>query len=127
MGFNLCDILRQSAARLPDKTAVVLDGRRLTYGELDALSDRVGGNLTAGGMPPGAAVGLMLPNLPEFLVAYYGILKAGGMVVPINPLYRAPELAHYLRDSGARTLIVWEGAMPAVAAAVAEVGSTRTF
>jgi len=127
MGFNLCDILRQSAARLPDKTAVVLDGRRLTYGELDALSDRVGGNLRAGGLPPGSAVGLMLPNLPEFLVAYYGILKAGGMVVPINPLYRASEVAHYLRDSGARTIVAWEGATPAVAAAAEAVGDTRTF
>jgi long-chain acyl-CoA synthetase len=126
MGFNLCDILRQSAARLPDKTAVVLDDRRLTFGELDALSDRVAGNLRAEGLAHGDAVGLMLPNLPEFLVAYYGILKAGAMVVPINPLYRAAEVAHYLRDSGARTVIAWEGATPAVAAAAEDVGAVRT-
>jgi long-chain acyl-CoA synthetase len=126
MGFTLCDILRQSAARLPDKTAVVLDDRRLTFGELDALSDRVAGNLRAEGLAPGAAVGLMLPNLPEFVVAYFGILKAGGMVVPINPLYRPAEVAHYLRDSGASRLIAWEGAMPSVTAAAAEVGGVRT-
>jgi long-chain acyl-CoA synthetase len=127
MGFNLCDILRQSAARLPDKTAVVLDDHRLTFGELDALSDRVGGSLRADGLQAGGAVGLMLPNLPQFLVAYYGILKAGGVVVPINPLYRAAEVAHYLRDSGARRLIAWEGAMPAAAAATADVGGVGTF
>ncbi|HSR22002.1 MAG TPA: long-chain fatty acid--CoA ligase [Candidatus Eisenbacteria bacterium] len=122
MGFNLCDILRQSAARLPDKTALILDDVRLTYGQLDALSDRVAGNLRADGLVPGAAVGLMLPNLPEFVIAYFGILKAGAVVVPINPLYREREVAHYLGDSGARTLIAWEDAAASAIAAAAQVG-----
>jgi long-chain acyl-CoA synthetase len=122
MAFNVCDILRQSAARLPDKTALILDGARLTYAELDDLSDRVAANLAADGLAPGQPVGLMLPNLPEFVIAYYGILKAGGVVVPINPLYHGPEVAHYLGDSGARVLIAWEPVVPAaVAAATGDV------
>ncbi|HXM55748.1 MAG TPA: long-chain fatty acid--CoA ligase [Candidatus Dormibacteraeota bacterium] len=122
MAFNLSDILRQSAARLPDKIALILDDARLTYAELDDLSDRVAANLGADGLAPGQRVGVMLPNLPEFVIAYYGILKAGGVVVPINPLYRGPEVAHYLRDSDARALIAWEPSVPAAAAGAATVG-----
>ncbi len=64
MAFNLCDILRQTAARLPDKTALILDGARLTYAELDDLSDRVAAGLAADGLAHGQTVGVMLPN-PE--------------------------------------------------------------
>jgi long-chain acyl-CoA synthetase len=125
MAFNVCDILRQSAARLPDKTALILDDARLTYAELDDLSDRVAAGLAADGVAAGQPVGLMLPNLPEFVIAYYGILKAGAVVVPINPLYRAPEVAHYLGDSGARVMIAWEPAVPAAAGGAATVGDVR--
>jgi long-chain acyl-CoA synthetase len=125
MAFNVCDILRQSAARLPDKTALILDATRLTYAELDDLSDRVAAGLAADGTAQGDSVGLMLPNLPEFVVAYFGILKAGGVVVPINPLYRPPEVAHYLADSGARAMIAWEPVVPAAAAGAAAVGDVR--
>ncbi len=127
MGFNLADILRQSALRVPDKTALILGDSRLGYGQLDALSDRVAANLVADGVEPGAPVGLMLPNLPEFVIAYFGILKAGAVVLPINPLYRRAEVAHYLRDSGARTLIAWEGSAGEALAGAGEAGGVSTY
>lgn len=127
MGFNLSDILRQSALRIPEKTALILDDFRLSYGQLDALSDRLAANVRADGVEPGAPVGLMLPNVPEFVIGYFGLLKAGAVVVPINPLYRAREVAHYLSDSGTRTLIAWEGSTQEVLAGAAEVGGVRTY
>jgi long-chain acyl-CoA synthetase len=90
--FNLAVILQESARRAPDKVAVILDDVRLTYAELDALSDRVAVNLAEAGVAPGDAVGLQLPNVTEFVTAYFGILKAGGVVVPMNVLLKAPEL-----------------------------------
>jgi long-chain acyl-CoA synthetase len=127
MSFNVSEILLQSAARLPDKTALVLDQARYSYGELDILSDRVAANLLADGLAPGAPVGLMLPNMAEFVFAYFGILKAGGVVVPINPLYRKAEVLHYLRDSGAHMLIAWEPLAEAALAAAAEAGGVRGY
>jgi long-chain acyl-CoA synthetase len=127
MSFNFCDILRDSAARLPNKVALIQDEVRVTYRELDDGSDRVAANLGRAGLEPGAAVGLMLPNLVDFVVAYYGILKAGGTVVPMNPLSRAPEVAHLLGDSGAATLIAWAGAAAQALAGAALVGGVDTY
>src|SRR5579863_5086916 len=109
MDFNLAVMLRESARRAPDKTAVILGEVRLSYADLDELSDRVAANLTAGGLAPGDRVGLQLPNIPQFVIAYFGILKAGGVVVPMNVLLKAPEIAFQLEDSGARALITLGG------------------
>jgi len=89
----------------------VYDGGRLTYRELDRASDRLAAALTAAGIKPGDPVALQLPNIPQFLISYFGILKAGGAVVPLNVLLRAPEVAFHLGDSGARVLITWEGVL----------------
>ena len=78
----------------------------MTYRELDALSGR-----EAVGMRPGDAVALQLPNIWQFLGAYFGILKAGGVAVPLNVLLKAPEVAFYLGDSLAKILITWEGVL----------------
>ena len=108
MSLNLAVMLRESAAATPDKTAVVLGPFTVSYKELDQLSNQVASYLIGNGLKKGDAVGLMLPNVPYFPIVYYGILKAGGIVVPINVLYKAPEVNFYLSDSGARTLICWE-------------------
>ncbi|MGH7904255.1 MAG: long-chain-fatty-acid--CoA ligase [Candidatus Dormibacteraceae bacterium] len=108
MSLNLAVILRESALAAPAKTAVVFDDLRLTYQQLDELSSRVAAGLRASGIRGGDRVGLMLPNVPQFLASYYGILKAGGVVVPMNVLLKAPEVSYYLEDSGARVLIAWE-------------------
>ncbi len=94
-------------ARLkPDKTAVSQDDRRLSYGELDRAARGVAASLRARGVEPGDRVALLVPNVPEFTIAYFGILYAGCTVVPINVLAAAPEVAYFLEDSDARLLIV---------------------
>jgi long-chain acyl-CoA synthetase len=107
MDLNLAVILRESARRAPAKTAVILGETRLSYAQLDHLSDRAAASLTAAGVAPGDRVGLQLPNIPQFVIAYFGILKAGGVVVPMNVLLKAPEIEFQLRDSGARALITF--------------------
>ncbi|HEV8396008.1 MAG TPA: AMP-binding protein, partial [Vicinamibacterales bacterium] len=75
------DFLDQSAARFPDRTATVFFGARLTYRTLKELSDRFAAALVRLGIRPGDRVSMHLPNCPQFLIAYYGILKAGGIAV----------------------------------------------
>ena len=117
MDFNLAVILRESARRAPGKTAVILGETKLSYAQLDELSDRVAANLAAAGLTPGDRVGLQLPNIPRFVVAYFGILKAGGVVVPMNVLLKAREIAFQLEDSGARALITYGGILDEAAKA----------
>ena len=109
MDFNLAVLLRESARRAPAKTAVILGEARSSYAQLDELSDKLAANLTAAGLAIGDRVGLQLPNIPQFVIAYFGILKAGGVVVPMNVLLKAPEIAYQLEDSGARALITYGG------------------
>ncbi len=108
MSFNLATMLRESALAQPDKVAVILDEFKLDYRTLDAASNQVAGSLQRAGIQPGDRVCLMLPNVPHFVIAYYGILKAGAVAVPMNVLLRAPEIAFYAGDSEARALITWE-------------------
>jgi len=108
MSLNLAVILAESAFAHPDKEAVVLHPFRLTYGQIDALSNQVAASLQQGGLKPGEKVGIMLPNVPQFVISYFGVLKAGGVVVPMNVLLKAPEVNFYLSDSEARFLIAWE-------------------
>jgi long-chain acyl-CoA synthetase len=111
MSFNLALILSESARSAPDRPVAVFDGGQLTYRQLDQASDRVAANLAAAGIKPGDRVALQLPNIPQFLISYFGILKAGAVVVPLNVLLRAPEIAYHLEDSGALVLITWAGAL----------------
>jgi long-chain acyl-CoA synthetase len=105
MTFNLATILGESASAHPRKAVALLDGRTLTYAELDAASDRVAGALLGAGLGAGDRVGVKLPNSFEFLYAYFGILKAGLVMVPINPLLKTAEVGHMMEDSGAALLI----------------------
>ena len=109
MGLNLATVLTESAKRHPDRVALKLGPYALTYADLDALSDRFAGHLAATGTQAGDRVGVMLPNVPQFAIAYYGALKAGAVVVPMNVLLKGREVAYYLRDSGAGTLVAWGG------------------
>ncbi len=111
MSFNLAVILRETASASPGKPAALYTGGQLTYGELDVLSDRLAASLQAGGIGPGDPVALQLPNIPQFLISYFGILKAGGVVVPLNVLLKAQEVAFHLDDSAAKMLITWEGVL----------------
>jgi long-chain acyl-CoA synthetase len=102
---NLTDTTRVHAGRV----AVRVDNAALTYRALDEASARVAGLLRERGLEPGDRVGLMLPNVAEVPVVYYGVLRAGGVVVPMNPLLKAREVAYYLGDSGAGLIFAWHG------------------
>ncbi|KUJ67251.1 acyl-CoA synthetase [Streptomyces albus subsp. albus] len=96
---------RDAVAAVPHRTAVAYFDGRLDYAELDALSDALAGHLAAHGFRPGDRLAVMLQNTPHFVLALLGAWKAGGAVVPINPMYKAGELAHVLRDSEAAALV----------------------
>jgi long-chain acyl-CoA synthetase len=116
--MNLAQTLHESAQDHADRPAVRLDELVITYQELDELSGRAAGWLRELGVSPGDRVGIMLPNIAQFPVLYYGVLRAGGTVVPMNPLLKGRETEHYLGDSGAKLVF---GAGPA--AAEAQVGA----
>jgi long-chain acyl-CoA synthetase len=107
MGLNLASLLTESAGRTPDAPAIRLGDAELSYGELDERSARLASLLAEKGVEPGDRVGVMLPNVPDFPVAYYGVLRAGAVVVPMNVLLKRRETAFYLEDSGAELLLAW--------------------
>ncbi len=107
--MNLASILNASAARDPGHVALKLDEIELSYAELDEASAHLAGLLEDRGLSEGDRVGIMLPNVPHFAVCYYGVLRAAGVVVPMNVLLKRREVAFYLRDSGAKLLFAWHG------------------
>ena len=94
--MNLASNLSTSARIYPDRAAVRLGDAVTTYTELDERSALVAGLLSRRGLRPGDRVGIMLPNIPDFAALYYGVLRAGGVVVPLNPMLKAREVAYYL-------------------------------
>jgi long-chain acyl-CoA synthetase len=100
---NLTDTTRAHAERV----AVRVDNTAMTYRALDEASARVAGLLHERGLEPGDRVGIMMPNVAEVPVVYYGVLRAGGVVVPMNPLLKGREVAYYLGDSGAGLIFAW--------------------
>jgi long-chain acyl-CoA synthetase len=107
--LNLAAVLEDSAREVPDRDCVVHGAARLTYAGLDAAAAQVAGALTARGIRPGDRVALSCPNLPSFPAVYYGILKAGAVVVPLNILLTEREIAYHLEDSAARAYFCFEG------------------
>ena len=105
MHLNLGSILAGSADLYPERVALRQGERALRYAELDRAARGVATALRARGMAPGEAVALLIPNVAEFTIAYFGILYAGCTVVPLNVLLSAPEVEYHLKDSRARLLI----------------------
>src|SRR5918994_6013328 len=105
--MNIATNLVRSTERHPDRRAVRLDDTILTYADLDDSSARAATLLRERGVRPDDRVAVMVPNVPEFAVIYYGILRAGGVVVPMNPLLKEREVAYYLDDSQARLILAW--------------------
>ena len=106
---NLATLLTTTAAKFPERIAIRLDDAAVPYAALEAGSQRVAGLLKDLGVEPGDRVGIMLPNTPHFPLAYYGALRLGAVVVPMNPLLSKREVAYYLDDSGAKLLLAWHG------------------
>lgn len=110
-------LLDEAAERYPNRPAVAFFRRDLTYREISHLADRFAGGLRSLGLRPGDRVSLHLPNCPQFVIAYYGTLKAGGVVVPFNPLYVEREIAAQLTDCGATIAVTLDLFAQRVAAA----------
>lgn len=107
--LNLASIVSHHARLAPRKEAIVWGDVRLTYGEIDGLSNRVANALVEMGIGHGDKVALCCPNLPFFPIVYYGIMKAGAAVVPLNVLFKPREIAYHLTDSDAKAVFVFEG------------------
>jgi long-chain acyl-CoA synthetase len=120
---NLACNLIEAAYREPDDVALRLDEIEIPYSGLDAASARLAGLLVARGLRPGDRVGIMLPNVPYFAIAYYGVLRMGGIVVPMNVLLKERETTFYLSDPQARAVIVWHEFAPAARAGADAAGA----
>src|SRR3954470_7885444 len=123
MSGNLATILTDSAVAHGDRLALRLDDAEFTYKLLDEASARVATLLKAKGMQPGDRVGIMLPNVPYFPVAYYGVLRAGGIVVPMNVLLKGREVGFYLKDPGAKIVFAWHDFLDAAQTGADEAGA----
>jgi len=111
--MNLASILTNTAEKHGERTALKLDDTEVTYEQLNEGSARVAGLLKAKGFEPGDRIGIMLPNVPYFAIAYYGVLRAGMTVVPMNVLLKGREVSFYLEDPEARLCFAWHDFMEA--------------
>ncbi|HEV2060898.1 MAG TPA: long-chain fatty acid--CoA ligase [Solirubrobacteraceae bacterium] len=125
MSANLALNLTRTAAEHPDEIAVKLDDAAFNYGLLENASQRVAAMLKSKGVGPGDRVGIMLPNVPYFPAVYYGVLRAGAVVVPMNVLLKGREVAFYLSDSQAKLLFAWHGFIEAAETGAQEAGGVE--
>ena len=102
----LYHFIENAAAKYPDQACAIFKGSEITYAEMDEIINRLAGALAAMGVKKGTPVGIFMPNSPQFVMAFYAILKAGGIVVATNPLYTAREIEHQMKDSGAEIMLV---------------------
>ncbi len=109
MTLNLATLLRESAKTHPHKPAIIVGERSLSYEHVHHAAQKLAGALAALGVKRGQHVALMLPNVPQFTIAYYGAHYLGCPVVPLNVLLVADEITYHLNDSDAVALVVWEG------------------
>jgi long-chain acyl-CoA synthetase len=107
--YNLATLLENSAEKFPEREAIVLGDTRLTYAQVDGAANMVANLLVSRGIQPGDKVALSCANLPYFTIVYYGILKAGATVVPLNVLLKAREVAYHLDDADAKAYFCFEG------------------
>ena len=123
MATNLAELLVGSSERHRDRTAIALDGLTVSYARLNELSARVAALLRSKAIGAGDRVGIMLPNVPEFAVTYYGVLRAGCVVVPMNPLLKGREVNFYLSDPEAKLLFAWHDFAEAAEEGAREAGA----
>ncbi len=107
--LNLANILDFSAKEYAQKTALVLGDKRFSYAQLDAVANQVANGLVARGIGTGDKVALSCPNLPYFPMIYFGILRTGAVVVPLNVLLKGREIAYHLEDSDAKAYFCFQG------------------
>jgi long-chain acyl-CoA synthetase len=123
MSANLASILIDSASKRGDATALKLDDAELSYRLLDGASAHIAGLLRGRGVEPGDRVGIMLPNVPYFAVCYYGVLRAGAVVVPMNVLLKGREVGFYCGDPDSKLMFAWHGFAEAAEAGAEQAGT----
>jgi long-chain acyl-CoA synthetase len=121
---NFAERLSAAAAEEPDRPAVKLDDIVLPYAALDAACQRAAGLLRAHGVEAGDRVAMQLPNVPYFPIVFYGALRLGAVVVPMNPLLKGREVAYHLSDSGSKVLVAWNGFAEAAEGGAEDAGAT---
>jgi long-chain acyl-CoA synthetase len=119
--------LTDSAARFPDRTALRFGDAELSYRAVDASSARLAALLRERGVEPGDRVGVMLPNVPEFVIAYYGALRAGAIVVPFNVLLKEREVAYFAGDAQVKLLLAWHACAEAAETGARGAGTECLF
>jgi len=107
-------VLEKTAKEHPGKAAIAYFERKSTYRELDSLSNQFAGALSALGVKKGDRIAIFLPNIPQFLIAYFGVLKAGAVLTAISPLHREREVEYQLTDSEAETVVALDSLYPIV-------------
>lgn len=127
MSFNLATTLRESTAASPDKPLVHFGDQSFSYAQVDEISGRVAAGLLGLGLELGDKVAVQLPNIPQFLFSYFGVLKAGLVVVPLNPLLTAREVAYHLADSDAKLLVTFEQFAEPAFRGAQEAGEVPTY
>ncbi len=123
MSENLAQIVTEAAEASPDAIAIKLDDVEMSYAALNEGSARMAGVLAEKGIEAGDRVGVMLPNVPYFPIAYYGALRLGAVVVPMNVLLKERETGFYLSDPGAKAVVAWGDFGQAAEAGAAEAGA----
>ncbi|MBW1985579.1 MAG: long-chain fatty acid--CoA ligase [Deltaproteobacteria bacterium] len=103
--ISMPEILSRTAKKFPDRDALIFMGKKITYLELDQLVNQFANALIEIGVKQGDRVALLLPNIPQIVITYYGIWRVGAVPVPNNPLYTDRELEHQFNDSGATSLV----------------------
>jgi long-chain acyl-CoA synthetase len=107
-------LLQKTAKNYPGKVAIVYCGREITYAQLDLLSNQFARSLVKLQVKKGDRVALFLPNVPQFIIAYFGVLKVGAIVTAISPMHREREVEYQLNDSGAQTIVALDSLYPIV-------------
>lgn len=119
--------LEAAACRNPDQACTVFRDARVTYAEMNVLSDRLAAALVAGGVRKGDRVGVMLPNLPQFVLAFFGVLKAGGVVVAMNPQYKGREIEYQAKDAGVAVMVAMDSVYETLKSARERAGFRRVI
>ncbi len=120
---KLSSLLEEAAAEYPGRVALRMDDLVLSYAQLHEAAGRMSALFAGVGVEPGDRIGLMLPNVPAFPIAFYGALAAGAVVVPMNPLLKSREVSYYLGDSGAKVVVAWHTAAGEAAKGAADAGA----
>src|SRR3954471_10615347 len=123
MATNLATVLTDTAEQHGDRIAIKLDDFEVSYELLNDASGRVAALLADKGVEAGDRVGVMLPNVPQFAAVYYGVLRRGAVVVPMNPLLKGREVSFYLTDPEAKLMFAWHGFEDAAKQGAEEAGA----